>query len=557
MPEVGGVRTATGAWLITAGLLAGNIWPAQAFVHSNLPGMETQTEFDGRFIDNVSRQAWTPPLERQQAQRATRSSTQLRSLGDDSGDYGVRGDDQARPPGRDDDRLPIVRDGVLLFRMSADGLLPENRLYGYLQGLVARLLVNSPRQGVPSRVLILAGRNYQEADTTPDGVIGVPLAFLEAAQSEDEIAALLAHELSHVILEHHDLDWYNQLQSNMVNSAIFAATMLAKLAQQTGAGGNFLADTTKYVMMAQLSSRALDEGFFPSLTREQEDEADLLGLDLMMAAGFNYQGMFDFLGNLQDIEEQLAAQAAEQAARKKAATGAAASADMAQGNVGGAVNAVLGELGDAVSEIFGRAAKKHRSAEARLDSLFDYLDREYRDQPEFEEPEASRAFALARDKKIKAIFADYRSLSDAALALRQADLDKAKSETDKVWKGPRRNHDWALFTRSQLWGAAGNRKNQQINLNKALKSPFAPLEVYRSLSRSYLEAGQTAKGVAVAVEAWEIFQKPPQFYPEIIQAYRLAGNNGEVRTLSLACQLEYRDQARLCQAAARGQPIRP
>ena len=94
-------------------------------------------------------------------------------------------------------------------------------------------------------------------------------------------------------------------------------------------------------------------------------------------------------------------------------------------------------------------------------------------------------------------------------------------------------------------------------MNKALKSPFAPLEVYRSLSRSYLEAGQTAKGVAVAVEAWEIFQKPPQFYPEIIQAYRLAGNNGEVRTLSLACQLEYRDQARLCQAAARGQPIRP
>jgi predicted Zn-dependent protease len=46
----------------------------------------------------------------------------------------------------------------------------------------------------------------------------VDFAFLEASENEDQIAALVAHEISHVILGHHDLDYASNLQDGLVGA---------------------------------------------------------------------------------------------------------------------------------------------------------------------------------------------------------------------------------------------------------------------------------------------------------------------------------------------------
>ncbi|MGO1119304.1 M48 family metallopeptidase [Rhodovibrionaceae bacterium A322] len=529
--------------------------PAHAFLDNIFPGKDTKDEFEGRYIDTISSGAWTPPLERlekERAEREKRQASQHNDIGDDSRDYGVRSEEGSGPPTQGEMTVPIVRDGVTLLRMSADGLVPENELHAYLNALLARLKAHSPRSNVPSSVVILGGRNYHEAVAMPDGVIGVPLAFLRDAETEDEVAAVMAHELAHVILEHHDQDWYDKAQSNLISSGVFAVSLASDMAAQTGVGGRFAGESWKYILAADAASAVVDKGLFPSLTREQEDEADLLGLDLMIAAGFNYEGMADFLGNLQEIEESLEEQKAEATRQRQAATNEAVNDQMSQGNVSGAVGAVASELGGALDDIFGSTSKEHRSAEDRLDSLFDYLDREYLEKGDFQEPEDSRPLKVTKTKSAKALFQSYDYIASTVIALQKTDIDLAKQESDRFWKGAHRYDDWALFTRSQVWMAKDNLKNQQINLKRAVQSPLAPLEIYRSLSRSYYNSGARGDGVAVAIEAWDIFQKPPQFYPDIIFAYHQAGNQAQVRELVMECQITYRDQAEACKTAAQG-----
>ena len=121
----------------------------------------------------------------------------------------------------------------------------------------------------------------------PGGFIAVHSALLLAAQTESELASVVAHEIGHVAQRHIARQIGQQKQDALIPlaGAILAAlTMRANPDAATAA----LVGSEGLAIQRQLN-----------FSREAEREADRVGLQVMRAAGYETSGMIAFFGRMQ------------------------------------------------------------------------------------------------------------------------------------------------------------------------------------------------------------------------------------------------------------------
>jgi predicted Zn-dependent protease len=110
----------------------------------------------------------------------------------------------------------------------------------------------------------------------PGGKIGVYSGLLKVAVTQDQLAAVIGHEVSHVLAGHSAERMSQQMMGQVGTTVVSAATGMNS--EQLG-----LAATVFFLM---------------PFSRTQETEADLLGLDLMSMAGFNPEGAIALWQNM-------------------------------------------------------------------------------------------------------------------------------------------------------------------------------------------------------------------------------------------------------------------
>ena len=108
----------------------------------------------------------------------------------------------------------------------------------------------------------------------PGGKIGFNVGMFPYAPTDDEIAVILGHEVSHVICRH---------GAERVSQSLMAATSLAVVDAVTA---NRQSDSDHQTMMAALGVGA-QVGLLLPFSRAHESEADHLGLLFMARAGYN------------------------------------------------------------------------------------------------------------------------------------------------------------------------------------------------------------------------------------------------------------------------------
>ncbi len=118
----------------------------------------------------------------------------------------------------------------------------------------------------------------------PGGPMFLHRGMLQAARTDDEVAGVMAHELSHVILRH------GTLQAAKAQKFQFGA--LAGQILGSIVGG------TKGAIIAQGSQFGLGT-YFLKYSREYEREADLLGAQIMARAGYAPRQMADMFRTIQ------------------------------------------------------------------------------------------------------------------------------------------------------------------------------------------------------------------------------------------------------------------
>ncbi len=129
--------------------------------------------------------------------------------------------------------------------------------------------------------------NTLNAFAWPGGFIGVHSGLILAARSESELAAVLAHEVSHVTQRHIVRMVSKQGQNSLVALAGMIVAILASRGNSQ-VGEAALIASQAAVVQSQLG-----------YTRDFEREADRVGLQTLEAAGYDARAMASFFERLQ------------------------------------------------------------------------------------------------------------------------------------------------------------------------------------------------------------------------------------------------------------------
>lgn len=196
-----------------------------------------------------------------------------------------------------------------------------NRIYSkslqrYLENVIKRLLDGHVADKPDVKIVITDSMAFSPS-ATPYNEILIPLGMLLNATSDDEIAALLAHELSHILLHHFKRAEEMMKQTEMLNSWIELSTQMAQftaiklkpnvmtgLAVQHGMSSsarNVLSDAQITTNLIQEFS---DTVWNSAWQRGQEEQADYLAADLLVRAGYSLRGMRNALRRLESFQGQ-------------------------------------------------------------------------------------------------------------------------------------------------------------------------------------------------------------------------------------------------------------
>lgn len=139
------------------------------------------------------------------------------------------------------------------------------------------------------------GRNYRfyviddpsiNAFAGPDGIIGIHTGLILAADTEDELASVIAHEIAHVTQEHLSRRFEQQSSLSLTSFASLLAAILIGT-HNPSAGIATIMGATGLSLQEQLRH-----------SRIHEHEADHKGISLLYQSGYNPNSMADFFGKL-------------------------------------------------------------------------------------------------------------------------------------------------------------------------------------------------------------------------------------------------------------------
>lgn len=171
----------------------------------------------------------------------------------------------------------------------------DPELAQYLTTMGRKLASFSPG-GVPDVEMFGVRDPEINAFAMPGGFIGVNTGLIVSSASESELAAVLAHEIGHVVQRHIARGMTQQNQNSVVMMASLAAALLAALA---GGGGNLAMGVAAFGQAAAINRQL---GF----SRDAEREADRTGLQMLTRAGYDPSGMarmFERLMNASRLNE--------------------------------------------------------------------------------------------------------------------------------------------------------------------------------------------------------------------------------------------------------------
>ncbi|WP_343803392.1 M48 family metalloprotease [Marinobacterium maritimum] len=165
-------------------------------------------------------------------------------------------------------------------------MLEDPITYQYLEDLLWRLLPHSQVQDRRLELFLLANPSFN-AFAVPGGVIGVHGGLILAAESEGELASVIAHELAHLSQRH----FAQRLEEERRNRPLMLAGILAGIlvaAADTEGGVAVMSSTMGASAQNQLA-----------FSRRNEQEADRVGMQTLVSANFDPHTMPQMFSRLQ------------------------------------------------------------------------------------------------------------------------------------------------------------------------------------------------------------------------------------------------------------------
>ena len=165
-------------------------------------------------------------------------------------------------------------------------VLPESDpVSKYVAQLGAHMVEHAPGAKWPFSFHVVASSDIN-AFALPGGAIFVNLGTIQAADTEAQLAGVIAHETSHVILRHATCNIAKQQKVG-----IFAG--LAQLGSQILLGNGVGGQAVQTIIGGGAGIYGL------RMSRDDEKQADLMGTDILYDAGYDPRGLPQFFETIQ------------------------------------------------------------------------------------------------------------------------------------------------------------------------------------------------------------------------------------------------------------------
>jgi predicted Zn-dependent protease len=176
-----------------------------------------------------------------------------------------------------------IGQGIASNLLGTAPLLANQKVQRYVNSVGRWLAMQTERPDLPWTFVVLDDKDVN-AFAAPGGYIVITKGLLLRMRNEAELAGVLAHEISHVLRKHHLQAIKKAAGSELAND------LLRYGAEQRGVD-------SKVLKLASAGTELYTRG----LDKDDELEADRMGVVIAARAGYNPYGLPAFLQTLQSI----------------------------------------------------------------------------------------------------------------------------------------------------------------------------------------------------------------------------------------------------------------
>lgn len=446
-------------------------------------------------------------------------------------------------------------------RIAAQQSVVQQKLPNELvQSVLQKLLKAHGEKVELPKVIVTTDAKYTAQASLDE--IAISNGILFDASSEDEVAFILAHELSHVIKGHYSTNDYFAKQKRLVKvlSKLSMAITLVRGKEAKNKSYN-AADLAKIknqqedTLKLQLLINEVSEYMLnSSLTRAHEEEADLLAIDLLAKTDYSVNGYVEAFERLQKNEQYVKDKLQNIQQRMVALM---VLMDGGKDDSTSTEKKVMKQVMQyAGSQILKEFAKEHPSAEERRKVVAKYVKENYRTKRRTSMKEEQYA-ELKQQDNFKHSIAAYAavgelerkvtSTSKANSKISMSDIEQVMTDGEVLLK-----HDDA-YMHYVLAGAykALNKSEQYTQQIQAIGNlEGASQRIFEAVMSYQLAEGEYSQLKKTIDLAMSMIGEAPAFYPYLVSYFTHEKDDSGLKTALNECSEHGFAMNQRCEAIA-------
>lgn len=430
------------------------------------------------------------------------------------------------------------------------------KLKAYAESVLADLLVHSPLPTPAIAIHVVADRKFG-GSATPENDIFINLGSFAEPVTTEQFAALVGHEAAHIILDHFDREELIERQRKLTNQMGRTAQLASgfkhtKFGNRPDGTKGFYqtpqgkADAEKTATQAMVTQEAINfvakDVVGASWNRQQEDEADLLGMDMVILAGYDRGKALKWFNTLNAAfgayESQLAKMNAENSELE--------SAIQADPTLQGAQTAIISFMGQLAStawtDLRGYLRRAHLDPLDRRESTAKYLGERWRGLgPNGETAPAVKDIEDIRATgEFKRLWARYTKVDEAAKSLETKDFSAASTLLRQGMKGTVARDARPVELKAKLIAQQGDLKRATATFAEIRQGDIRSVVGYKLDAGWRLQLGDEPGALRVLDQGSKVYGEEP-FYAQRISALAAADRGDEVYALGQKCAVSNDD----------------
>jgi predicted Zn-dependent protease len=183
------------------------------------------------------------------------------------------------------DKERVIGDIIMRQMRGQAPLVQDPVLQEYIQSIGNRIVIHADNTKFPFQFFMI-NNQVLNAFAFYGGHVGIHTGLIVASKTESELASVLAHEVAHVTQRH----LARRVQMQKRSSPLQIASLIGGLLLA-------IADPEAGIAAVQASSAAGQQANI-NFTRNNEVEADNIGINILFKAGFDPMGASDFFDKL-------------------------------------------------------------------------------------------------------------------------------------------------------------------------------------------------------------------------------------------------------------------